>query len=187
MDISKQILKTDKKQILDFFFNFSILTPVFVPQKRYLYISWESGVNQSNLRKQLTCFIWTSMCFLAIFSQLSNFYAICAIFTPVQIIMSLTICPHIALVYTPASNVQVVTFKYDIFHLLSTKILKTVKKANFSIFYIFDHVSPLSRLIVIPVVESDFTSQKGYWQSTMAVNNRIQKCDLHDLWCHRIG
>ena len=154
MDISKQILKTDKKTNFNFFFKFSILIPVFVPQKRYLYISWESGVNQSNLRKQLTCFIWKSMCFLAIFSQLSNFYAICAIFTPVQIIMSLTICPHIALVYTPASNVQVVTFKYDIFHLLSTKILKTVKKVNFNIFQILVPVSLLSRRIVISVARN---------------------------------
>ena len=74
------------------------------------------------------------MCFLAIFSQLIDFYAICAIFTPVQIIMFLDVCPHIALVYRPASNTEVVKIKHDIFHLLSTKILKIVKKTNFSIF-----------------------------------------------------
>ena len=85
----------------------------------------------------MTCFILISMCFLAIFSQLIDFYAICAIFTPVQLIMSLLVCPHIALVHTPVSNSQVVTFKGDIVHLLSTKILKIAKTANFSIFWIF--------------------------------------------------
>ena len=71
------------------------------------------------------------MYFLAIFSQLIDFYAICAIFTPVQIILFLNICLYIALVYRPASNIEVVKFKHDIFHLLSTKIMENREKSEF--------------------------------------------------------
>ena len=71
------------------------------------------------------------MYFLAIFSQLIDFYAICAIFTPVQIIMSLIVCSNIALVYRPATNTEVVKFKHDIFHLLSTKIMENREKSEF--------------------------------------------------------
>ena len=52
---------------------------------------------------------------------------------------------------TPAS--QVVALKREIMHLLSTKILKTAKNKNFSIFYIFTPVSLLPSRIVILVAK----------------------------------
>ena len=74
------------------------------------------------------------MCFLAIFSQLIDFYEICEIFTSVQLIISLLVSPHIPLVHTPASNSQIVTFKRDIFHLRCIKSIENREKTNFSIF-----------------------------------------------------
>ncbi len=71
------------------------------------------------------------MCFLAIFSQLIDFYEICEIFTPVQLIMSLLVYPHIPLMHTPASNSQVVTFKRDIFHLRCIKNIENREKNEF--------------------------------------------------------
>ena len=71
------------------------------------------------------------MCFLAIFSQLIDFYEICEIFTPVQLIISLLVCTHIPLVHTPASNSQIVTFKRDIFHLRCIKSIENREKNEF--------------------------------------------------------